>query len=79
MSYLCKTLPKEANDVFTEYGTDGHAALQLSHLQFHLIHFLFQINECKVVPVQGNKKIADYVSEYNLYIINRALILDQNN
>mmetsp|Transcript_57548 Transcript_57548/g.64266 ORF Transcript_57548/g.64266 Transcript_57548/m.64266 type:complete len:167 (+) Transcript_57548:765-1265(+) len=68
---------QEANDVLTQCGTDYHAALQLFHLQYHLIHFLFQINESKVVPVQGNKTFADHVSEYNLYFINRALILNQ--
>ena len=40
------------------------------------IHFLFQIDEC-VVPVQRNKTFVDYVSEYNWYIINWALILNQ--
>ena len=30
-----------------------------------------------MIPVQGNKTSAEYVSEYNWYIINRALILDQ--
>ena len=57
MSYLLKTLLKEAKDVLNKCGTDGYAALQLFHLHFHHIHFLFQINEYCIVPVQGNKKL----------------------
>ena len=77
MSYLYKTLPKEAIDVLTQCGTDVHTALQLFYLKFHLIHFLFQMDECKVVPIQESKTFTEYVSEYNWYIINSALILNQ--
>ena len=77
MAYLCKTLLKEAKDVLNQCGTDCRAVLQLFHLQFHLIHTMFQIDECKVVPVQGNKIFAAYVSDYNWYTVNRALILNQ--
>lgn len=65
MAYLCKTLLKEAKDVLNQCGTDCRAVLQLFHLQFHLIHTMFQIDECKVVPVQRNKTFTEYVSEYN--------------
>ena len=54
MAYLHKILPKEAKDILDQCWTDGHATLQLFYLQFHPIDFLFQINECKVFPVQGN-------------------------
>ena len=58
-------------------GTNGYEALQLFHLKFHSIHFLFQTNECRTIPVQGNKTFARYTSNYNWYVINQALILDQ--
>ena len=70
MSYLCKTLPKETKGVLNQCGTEGHNALQLFHLKFHPIHFLFQTNECKTIPVQGNETFADYTSDYNWYVIN---------
>lgn len=77
MSYLLKTLPKEAKDVLNQCETDGHAALQLFHLCFHPVHFLFQIDECHVVPIQGNKIFTKYVSDYDWYTVNRALVLSQ--
>ena len=54
MSYLCKTLQKETKDVLDQCGTDGHEALQLFHIKFHPIQFLFQTDECKTILVQGN-------------------------
>ena len=43
MQYLVKTLlMKKAKVILEQYGTDGYAALQLLHLQFYPIHFLFQ-------------------------------------
>ena len=77
MSYLIKTLLKEAKDTLDQYGTSGHAALQLSYLWFHLVYFLFQIYECRVAPVQGNTTFAKYLSNYNWCTVNSSLILNQ--
>ena len=77
MSYLCKTLPKEATDVLDQCETDGHGDLQLFHLKFHPSHFLFQTDECRMIPLQGNLSFADYSSNYKWYVINQSLILNQ--
>ena len=80
MSYLKKFLPtKEAHDILRQCSTDGHMALQLLHLKFKPIHFLYQTDQCKTVPVQGNQSINAYISNYNWHVLNHALILDQNN
>ena len=77
MSYLRKTFPKEANNVLDQFGTDEHEALQLFHLKFHQINFLFQTDQCKTILVQGNLTFIDYTSNYKWYIVSRALILNQ--
>ena len=64
MAYLRKILPKEANDVLDQCGTDEHQTLQLFHLKFHPIHSLFQTYQFKTIPVQGNLPIANYTSNY---------------
>ena len=79
MAYLRKFLPKEANDALDLCDTDGHQTLQLFHLKFHSIHFRYQTDQCKTVPVQGNLSIAEYTSNYMWYVVNRALILNQKN
>ena len=79
MTYLRKFLPKEANEILTQCGTDGHQAVQLLHLKIHPIHFRYQTNQCKTVPIQGNLTINAYTSNYNWYVINRTLILNQKN
>ena len=77
MQYLIKILPKEAADILNNCGTDGHATLQLIHLQLHTLHFLFQIDECCVISVQGTKGFAKYTSGVKYYWINIALVYDQ--
>ena len=67
MQYLIKILPKEAADILNNCGTDGHATLQLIHLQLHTLHFLFQIDECCVISVQGTKGFAKYTSGVKYY------------
>ena len=79
MTYLRKFLPKEANDVFKLCGTDSYQALQLLHLKFHPVHFRYQTDQCKTVPVQGNLSIAAYSSNYMWCVINQTLILNQKN
>ena len=79
MTYLRKFLPKEVNEILTQCGTDGHQAVQLLYLKFHPINLQYQTDQCKTVPVQGNLTINAYTSNYNWYVINRALILDQKN
>ena len=54
---------KEASNILKNFGTDGHAALQLIHLQLHPMHVLFQTDECHMVPVQGDKTFAEYSSD----------------
>jgi hypothetical protein len=76
MQYLIKTLPKEATNILKNCGTDGHAALQLINLQLHPLHFLFQIDECRVIPVQGSKSFAEYANDVGWHRINNALIRD---
>ena len=51
--------------------------MQLLHLRFHPIHFLFQTDECRIAPVQGSKTFAKYVSDYNWYNVNKTFILSQ--
>ena len=55
-SFIKKVL-KEASDILKTCGTDGYIALQLIHLRLRLrvVHFLFQTDERRVIPVQGNK------------------------
>ena len=79
MPYLRKFLPKEAKPVLNLCGTDGHQALQLFHLKFHPIHFRYQTDQCKPVPVQGNLSIDEYTSNYMWYVVNQALVLNQKN
>ena len=79
MSFLHQYLPKEANNILTQCGTDGHMTLLLLHLKFNPIHFLFQTDKCKTIPIKGNKSFANYASDYNWYVVNRALILNQKN
>ena len=80
MQYLKKfLLKKEAHDILRQCGTDGHIALQLLHLKFNQIHFRYQTDQCKTVPVQGNQSINAYIRNYNWHVPNRALILDQAN
>ena len=79
MYYLRNTLSKEAHDLLDQCETGGHEVLQLSDLKFHPIYFLFQTNQCKTTPVQENLSIANYTSNYMLYVVNRSLILKQKN
>ena len=65
MSYLRKILSRKANEILTQCGTDGHQALQLLHLKFHSIHFRYQTDQYKTVPVQENLSINAYTSSYN--------------
>ena len=79
MLYLNEFLSKEANEILTLCATDGHQALQLLHLKFHPIHSQYQTNQCKTVPVQGSMSITAYISNYNWYVVNWSLILNQKN
>ena len=60
---LIKTFSEEAKDVLNQCE-NGHTVLYLFYLRFHQIHFLFQINKCKLVPVQGNKTFDKFVSGF---------------
>lgn len=63
MQYLLKTLPKEATGTLKNCGTDVHATLQLIHLELHPVKFLFQTDECCVIPVQETKGFTEYTND----------------
>ena len=77
MAYLQKVLPKEAKGLLDLCGTDGHQALQHLHLRFNLIHFWYQIDLCRIAPVQENNTIKEYTKKYQWYQLNKALVLDK--
>ena len=79
MAYFRKVLPKEATSFLDVCGTDGHQALQLLHLKFNPVHFLYQTDQCDKVPVQENQTIEEYTSWYKWYQVNRALVLNEKN
>ena len=79
MTYLREFFPKETNKIITQCRTDSHQAVKLIYLKLYSIHFRYQTDQCKTMPVQGNLTINAYTSNYNWYVINRALILDQKN
>ena len=66
-------------EILNVCGTDGHQGLQLLHLKFHPIHFWYQTDQCKMVPVQGNLTVEEYNSEYKWFQANWALVLNEKN
>ena len=60
-------------------GTDSHMALELLHLRFNPVHFWYQRDQCKMVPVQGNLTIEEYTSEYMWFQVNCTFVLDEKN
>ena len=77
MAYFCKVLPKEAKSLLDVCGTNGHQALQQLHLKFNPIHFRYQTDQCKKVPIQDNQTIEEYTIWYKWHQVNGAIILDK--
>ena len=77
MAYFRKVLPKEAESLLDVCGTDGHQALQQLHLKFNPIHFRYQTDQCKKVPIQDNQTIEEYTIWYKWHQVNGAIILDK--
>ena len=62
IQYHIETLCKKESDIIKNCGTDGHAALQLINLRLYPLHFLFPIDECHVILVQGTTDFTEYAS-----------------